>query len=364
LFRRFFLTVVGAGLLTVPSLVLAQVTPAKGSTPPDDTQSVKFGVTLFYDYTFTKSPKTKDSAGNEISANAFNVSRTYVNFTGNISHNISFRITPDITRESGSGSSLNGSYDVRLKYGFAQFNLGDWMTAGSWIRLGLQQTPMVDFLEGNYRYRFQGTVFPDREGFLTSSDSGVSMHANFSRNYGDVHVGIYNGEGYSKAEANNQKALQVRATIRPFATGSMTARGLRLTGFYDADRPVKGGDKTRAMFDATFEHKHFNAAMMYLSGKDQASATGALVEASGYSMWITPFFQTRGHGWEALLRYDSLKPTKRLDQRRNRFIGGLAYWFPHPGGNATAALLFDYEQQTFPGTVKQQKIALHGLINF
>ena len=63
----------------------------------------------------------------------------------------------------------------------------------------MQQTPLVDFMESVYRYRFQGTVFEEREGFLSSSDVGVSFHYNLPGNYGDVHAGIYNGETYSAA---------------------------------------------------------------------------------------------------------------------------------------------------------------------
>ena len=33
----------------------------------------------------------------------------------------------------------------------------------SWVRLGIQQTPWVDFEESVYRYRFQGPIFTDRE---------------------------------------------------------------------------------------------------------------------------------------------------------------------------------------------------------
>jgi hypothetical protein len=92
-------------------------------------------------------------------------------------------------------------------------------------------------MEGIYRYRFQGTIFEEREGFLTSSDAGASFHAAFPANYGDFHVGIYNGEGYSKAEANNQKALQLRGSLRPLPVHPIL-RGWRLTGFYDADNYV------------------------------------------------------------------------------------------------------------------------------
>jgi len=121
-------------------------------------------MTLYTDYTFTKQPATADADGNVIHPSSFNVSRSYINVTGNVSHLVAFRITPDVARETGTGSTLNGSMVFRIKYAYAQFNLDDWMPAGSWARLGIQQTPWLDFAEGIYRYRFQGTMMPEREG--------------------------------------------------------------------------------------------------------------------------------------------------------------------------------------------------------
>ena len=126
----------------------------------------------------------------------------------------------------------------RLKYGFAQFDLDDWMTKGSWIRVGLQQTPWIDYAEGIYRYRFQGTTFIDREGLVPSSDYGVSFHYNFASNYGDFHVGLYNGEGYGKSETNNEKAFEIRAAVRPLAKGGDAAKGWRIATFVDLDNYV------------------------------------------------------------------------------------------------------------------------------
>ena len=173
------------------------------------------GTTIFGDYTITDKPKGTDADGNEFTPNAFNIGRAYINVTGNISHVISFRVTPDIARESGTGSSLSGSYTFRLKYAFAQFNLDQWMTRGTWARLGMQQTPWVDDEESIYRYRFQGTVFAEREGYLSSSDVGASFHYNLPGNYGDVHAGVYNGETYSKPEVNQEKGFMVRGAFRP-----------------------------------------------------------------------------------------------------------------------------------------------------
>ncbi|HSP35529.1 MAG TPA: hypothetical protein VLU46_14555, partial [Thermoanaerobaculia bacterium] len=149
---HFIVTAAAATLFAIAAN--AQVTPAAGVTPADDTPSVKVGGTVFADWTYIESPSATDADGNSIHANSFNISRAYVNVTGNIFHAVSYRITPDVTRETGTGSSLNGSLTYRLKYAFGQYNLDDFTTKGSWVRFGLQQTPWIDYEEGIYRYRF------------------------------------------------------------------------------------------------------------------------------------------------------------------------------------------------------------------
>jgi len=362
--RRVLLLMLTGSLMA--GMASAQVTPATGSTPPDDTPSIKVGVVFFGDYTYTQNPQATDTDGNLFNPSQFNVGRTYLNITGNISHLVSFRVTPDVSRETGAGSSLSGSLEYRVKYAFAQLNFDDWMTNGSWARFGIQQTPWVDYQEGIYRYRFQGTVFSEREGFLSSSDAGASFHYNLPSNYGDVHVGVYNGETYSKVEVNDQKALQVRATVRPFAASSaIPLRGLRAHLFYDGDSYVKNAERKRLIGSVTFEHRYLNAGFDYLDAKDQTSITKPELEGRGWSVWLTP---RSSKGWEALLRYDHMKPNSLFDtQERNRTILGVSYWFPHQGTVSTAFLL-DYDGQTFrnltPAPPAQRKIAVHALVTF
>src|SRR4029079_5063907 len=193
---------------------MAQVTPAAGYTPPDDTPKINVGATIFADYTIQQEPKVT-ADGNQVTLNQFQVGRSYINVTGNISHSIAFRITPDITREVAIGSSVNGSYVFRLKYAYLPENFDDFMTQGSWARFGQQQTPWVDFMEGVYRYRFQGQIFEEREGFLSSSDTGASFHYKLPSNYGDIHAGVYNGETFTQPEVNGQKGWMIRGTARP-----------------------------------------------------------------------------------------------------------------------------------------------------
>ena len=345
----------------------AQVTPAAVSTPPDDTPSIKVGAVIYPDFTYTLNPKTTDADGNPINASQFNVTRSYINITGNISHIVAFRLTPDIARESSSFSSLNGSLVFRIKYAYAQFNLDDWMTKGSYARFGIQQTPWLDFAEGIYRYRFQGTMFPEREGYFASADAGAGFHYQLPANYGDIHLGVFNGENYNRAEANDQKAFMIRGTVRPFANPSMpmVLRGVRASLFYDGDSYVKNGPRKRMIAGLNYEHRFVNGGFEYLDAEDRPTVTRPGVDSKGYSVWVTPKSRM---GLEALLRFDHLQPNTSLsNQTRNRTIVGVAYWFPHEGA-VSSAMMLDYDGQTFdnlaPALPRQSRVAVHGLISF
>src|SRR3954447_12567136 len=289
--RRFALSLMVVALGASPAS--AQVTPAAGFTPPDDTPSIRVGMTLFPVYTLQTEPEITDVDGNLVHRNSFDVLRSYINVTGNISHLVAFRITPDITRESGlltpgtGGSVPNDSLVFRIKYAYGQFNLDDWMTKGSWVRLGIQQTPWVDFEEGIYRYRFQGTVFPERIPLptaMTSSDGGVSFHYNLPSNYGDVHVGVYNGENYQRVETNDQKSLEFRGTIRPFAARQPVLRGWRAHFVYYSDHYAQNDERKRLMGNVTFEHKYLNTGFDYLNANDKTTATASEISSNGYSL--------------------------------------------------------------------------------
>lgn len=360
--RRLGVGLFASAMLLFSPALWAQVTPAEGYTAPDDTPTVKVGGTIFADYTYTDEPTIIDVDGNIVHPTAFDVKRAYINVTGTLHHLVGFRITPDIVRESASGGNVDGSLTFRLKYAYGQFNLDDAWSKGSWVRLGLQQTPYVDFMEGIYRYRFQGPIFEDAEKFLTSSDAGLSLHYNFPGGYGDLHGGYYNGDGYSKVDPNDQKAVQIRATFRPIPNGGII-RGLRLTAFYDADHYAQDDSRTRFVGSITFEHKYLNVGGDYLKASDRPTAASPELKAQGWSVWATP---RSTKGWEGLLRWDSLKPDQNVDATKERKVAGVAYWFPIQKPVA-ASLLLDYERVTYEDPLPspdEKRYALHTLFNF
>jgi hypothetical protein len=339
---------------------------------------VRVGGTLFADFTKTYSPTIVDTGGSTVSPSAFNVSRAYINVTGQLNHLFAFRITPDVARETGTGSSLAGSETYRLKYGYAQMNLDDWLWRGTYVRGGMIQTPYVDFEETVYRYRFQGGVFADREGFMTSSDYGVAARTLVPRGYGEIVAGLYNGEGYTRFDPNDQKAVEIRGTLRPFPSANLP-RGLRVTGFYSGDHSVKDAERRRSIALVTFEHRFVNAAWSYMGTVDQATPAAPRVPGRGQSFWITPRLpigalpvappagQVRG-AVEGLFRYDRLEPDTGKTGLKQRWIAGAAYWPRMRIASVSAAFLLDYEQVTYrdfiPARPNERRLALHMLVAF
>lgn len=366
---RFTTACAAAAGLMIAMEVRAQVTPAAGYTPPDDTPKISVGITLFADYSYQDSPTVVDGDKNTIHKNAFNLTRAYINVTGSLSHWFSFRITPDIRAETGTGTSLTGNQTFRIKYGYGQVNFDDFAPKGTWLRFGLQQTPYIDYVEGVYRYRFQGATFVDTEGFLISSDYGVSTRFAFPMNYGDVHVGVYNGDGYQSQNdqtgVNNEKSLQIRASLRP-APGVPVVKGLRIAGLYDSDHYFSDAKRERFVGNVTFEHPYVNAGFEYLDAKDQTSVTKAQLNRDGWSAWVTPRTPI---GIEGLLRYDELVQNKDVSPKpkKKRTVVGIAYWPPLEGGK-TIAFMADYSEVKFdnvtPDPGKTKIYALHTLFNF
>ena len=312
--------------LFLASAMLAQQQP---ETPPQQPPAqpspvtVKVGGTVFGEYVFSNV---------DPQPSAFAINRAYINVTGTFTPQLSFRITPDITRDA------SGSQNYRLKYAYGQYTRGPL-----WLRFGMQQTPYIDYVESIYRYRFQGSIFVDREGFLSSSDNGISARYAFAKDRGEIHAGYYNGEGFARAESNDTKAFQVRAAYRPIA-----GKGWRVAAFADFDR-ADAQPRDRWVVNTTYEHARGNAGLEYLSAQDR-------IDSHGWSAWATPRLTKN---WEVLLRMDSLNTN---DKRRD--IEGVAYWLDNLPKGASAAVLVDRDHVTQDGRADETRYAVHLLLSF
>ena len=258
--------------------------------------------------------------------NAFDVTRAYLNVNGQLSPNVRFRFTPDIRRVTDG--SLAGSLTVRVKYAFGQFD--NLINDRSWLRFGLHQTPWLDFEESINRYRVQGTVFSEREGLIPgSADFGGSYFTPLPGGYGEIHGGVFNGEGFTQTDPNKYKSAQARVTIRPLP-GRGAANGLRVSafysaGWYDADRPRRLG-----ILMGSFEHTNLVVTMQTLAATENPSAAAPRdIDRDGWSLFIEP--RQGPAGWAGIFRVDAFDPDDALgDNSQQRMIAGGAYWFVWP----------------------------------
>jgi hypothetical protein len=344
---------------------------AAAASPPSPPQ-IKIGTTIFADATQVLEPSVRDTADHLYRPNAFNVTRAYVNVTGAFNPVFAFRVTSDIAREQSASDSLDGSYLVRLKYAYAQFTLDKWTGrfTETWVRFGLTPTPFVEGRDSIYRYRWQGPLMPESERLISSSDVGLSVHTAFPGGYGDAQVSLINGEGYQHPEVNNQKALQGRVTVRPMAhADSEFLKALRLTVFYDDDHYMHDADRQRGFYGVTYENHHANLGAEIVRSRDEVTPRTPVVKGTGWDVFATPFFKEKGHGPEALIRYDHWTPDSARPDLKERLVLGLSYWWTPAGSTGlSAAVMLDYESVTVSRALlpppDQRRLTLHTVLTF
>ena len=291
-----------------------QTPPAAPAAPPAEPQypTVQIGTLTYLQY----SAELQNRDG----YNAFDVTRGYINITGELAKNIKFRLTPDLRRVNDG--SLAGSETFRLKYGFVQF---DNLTPRSWLRLGLHQTPWLDFEESINRYRVQGTMFAERDGLIPGSgDFGVGYLAQLPSNYGELNIGVYNGEGFAQAEATKHKSLQTRFTIRP-RPGETAISGFRLSAFYNAGSYGPNLPRNLGIIMGSFEHKHVAGTLEWLRANGRPTLAVPEATRTGYSGFLE--IRQGMEGWAGLARIDRLDLNDAVaDDSHRRVIAGVAYW--------------------------------------
>ena len=329
-----------------------QPAPAPAAQAPPQYPIIRFGVLSYLQY--------DAELENRQGYNNFDVTRAYLNVNGQLSDNIRFRFTPDIRRTTDG--SLAGSLVVRVKYAFAQF---DNLTPRSWIRFGVHQTPWLDFEESINRYRVQGQMFAERDGLIPGSgDFGVSYFTPLPNGYGEVHGGVFNGEGFGNAEVNKHKSVQGRLTVRPLPNASI-AKGFRVSAFYNAgwyaaDRPRRLG-----ILMGSFEHDNLVATVEGVRATENplSLTTPRDIDRNGWSVFVEP--RQGLTGLAGIFRYDSLDPDDSLGvNEQNRVIAGGAYWLTIQRGRVGFVVTNEQVHYDDPARNDENRILIQTHIEF
>ena len=287
-------------MLSVSGPAWAQSPENPSPNTTTTTPAVSFGIVSFLQY----SAELHEQDG----YNAFDVTRGYFDVRARLSPRVRARFTPDV--RPTTDASLDTNMALRLEYAYLEADV----TKNASVVFGMHETPWLTFEESVDRYRVQGPMFAEREGLIPGpSDVGASLWARTDR--ADFHVGIYNGEGYGRAEEDKYKSVQGRASSRTSAHVS----GFYSYGWYARDRP-----RNVAIVMGSYEQPHVVATAQYLSATDNPFIARD-VQRRGLSV----FGEGRQGvtGWAGIGRLDMFDPDASNDSdARRRYIFGGAHW--------------------------------------
>lgn len=312
---RLLLVMLAAAAVAVPARAQSAAPSAQGT---GDTRpafpAVSFGVVSFLQY----AAELHEMDG----YNAFDVTRGYFNVRAQFSDRVRVRFTPDV--RPTTDASLNRNLALRLEYASLDVKASDTVT----VMFGLHETPWLAFEESVNRYRVIGPLFAERMELIPGpTDLGASIKATGART--EVHVGVYNGEGYGQAEFDKYKSIDGRVTLRPFEPGS-TAGNVTISGFYQYGWYARDRPRNVAIVMGSYENTNVAMTAQYLSATDNPFVARD-VERRGLSL----FGEGRQGptGWAGIGGLDFIDPDANVDSdSRRRLIVGGAHWSQYGHG--------------------------------
>ena len=198
--------------------------------------------------------------------NNFELDRAYLT-----ARSRSATITTRVTVDVDSRRAATNQQTFRLKYAYA-----DWTPQGSSItwRFGMQNTPVVGYIEDVWGYRMQGTIPLDRYRYTSSSDLGFAAEGAWKSNMITAYSGIYNGEGYSAQPGDQRKDFATRVSVRLLKTDNESRLGgLRLTGYASFGRSNGGGVRNRFLGLVTYQTRTLTLGAEASSNMDSTAAS-------------------------------------------------------------------------------------------
>ena len=315
-------------LWSASGAALAQTPASPDGAAATSYPQVTFGVDSFLQY----AAELHERDG----YNAFDVTRGYLNIRAQLSEKIRFRFTPDV--RPTTDASLDRNLALRLEYASLDVAVKDGVT----VMFGLHETPWLTFEESVNRYRVIGPFFAERLGLIPGpTDLGASIKASNGRT--EVHAGVYNGEGYGNAELDKYKAIDGRATFRPFdedgVAANVTISGFYQYGWYARDRP-----RNVAIAMGSYESPRVMMTAQYLQATDNPFVA-VDVERRGVSF----FGEARQGptGWAGVGGLDFVDPDRSNDSdSQRRYLFGGAHWSRIGGGRIGVVVTLEQSYQT------------------
>jgi hypothetical protein len=231
--------------------------------------------------------------------NAFTIDRAYFGAESKLSDYTNLRITFDIRPERFSTSetkvvdsggdtvkiptlSAYSGYPIILKYAYADWKIKPVAEYFN-IRFGLQPTMYANYMEGIWNRRYIEKNLGDLNGWLSTSDLGLSFNFTLGSkgNLGEAGFSVLNGTKYSDfVDKNKNKDINLYGKLLPFYNSGDFNQVALFGQFYTGTQ-----NKT---FDTTIKAADW--------GKQIVSIGGKLAYQKAVDFCLDMNFQTLGQG--------------------------------------------------------------------
>ena len=286
--------------------------------------------------------------------NTFNVRRARLDFKGNISKNLEFRVQADV---AGTPKLVDGFVKIKLQKYFniqvGQFKIPfTFENPQSPLTLeGVEYAQIISKLSG----------YSDMSGVKTYSggrDVGVMIYGDFFSFEHDgkqipiltYKLGVFNGNGMNNKDANLAKDIAGSIEVCPGVKGLMLA-----TSYYNGNYMLTSGDikedkalRNRLTFGGKYENGRLTVRSEYIMGDTEMANKESI-----YTLKSDGFYVTGGY-WFNIMKEQKIRPVARYDffrqdvnnpeKNSTYYMVGIDWW---PYKNLR--LLLNYTMKDKPG---------------
>ena len=282
--------------------------------------------------------------------NTFNVRRARLDFKGNISKNLEFRVQADV---AGSPKLVDGFVKIKLQKYFniqvGQFKIPfTFENPQSPLTLeGVEYAQVISKLSG----------YSDMSGVKTYSggrDVGVMIYGNFFSFEHDgkeipiltYKLGVFNGNGMNNKDANLAKDIAASIEVCPGVKGLMLATSY-YGGNYYLNSDERNANRDRFTVGGKYENGRLTVRSEYIVGKTEMANNDGIYTLNSDGFYVAGgyWFNVKSQKIRPVARYDFLRQDiENPEMNSPYYMVGIDWW---PYNNLR--LLVNYTVKDKPG---------------
>ena len=282
--------------------------------------------------------------------NTFNVRRARLDFKGNISKNVEFRVQADV---AGSPKLVDGFVKIKLQKYFniqvGQFKIPfTFENPQSPLTLeGVEYAQVISKLSG----------YSDMSGVKTYSggrDVGVMIYGNFfsfERDGKEIPIltyklGVFNGNGMNNKDANLAKDIAASIEVCPGVKGLMLATSY-YGGNYYLNSDERNANRDRFTVGGKYENGRLTVRSEYIVGKTEMANNDGIYTLNSDGFYVAGgyWFNMKSQKIRPVARYDFLRQDIENPEMNSPYYMVGIDWWPYKN----LRLLVNYTVKDKPG---------------